>query len=875
MSRLKEIKVHKFSVYFTQWRRQHVLPVIYTAFLSLGALYTFVSIFRSKSEAESAFFLGYSLEKMLLGTGLLFLFLLFIALTVKLSLQPELARHFWEVVFRARSASTILIWIVFAVFISCWVILFLPYYRLAGMSGYVSQLKDVIVWLAVVSAVTMLIILLENGKESIGSVILGNRHSVFAAIIVLLLFVLAGGIVTSTGIGIQHPGDYWYATGVPVLGLQILFALAIGIFLMRVEVVRGRSMLFLDVLICLGLWLVTAWLWGREPLRPNFFMPDTLDNLMYPYSDSATFDIGSQFALIGQGIFNGQYFDRALYISLLTYLHMAFGQNIDLMMTAQATLFAVFPMVIYLIGRELHSRALGISAAVLILLRGLNSLIASKWIDLASPKMILTDFATAIGVAIFMLLALKWLREPSKRHLALWAGGALGLTIMLRTHVLMLVPVLIFYLWIRLRPHWGYAAIGTVLLILGMLAATTPWDLRNRENGTPMFYVYYYRIQEVLRARYGVQKDTFIPETPLILADVQNSRFLGQVGNITRQRISSSLQPDVCDSFLCRITNHFFHNFITSFLFLPTSFVFDDLWNTIKLSTPYWKNNWLGEGLGLTKGIFLFINMALVSLGFGAMWARNRIVSLLPVSFFLTYIFSNALAFTSGGRYVVPVDWIICIYYIAGLLQIITWTLKWAGWHISSEILSFDLEPKFSLPQSSQRFSGIISAFVLVFAIGSLIPLAEKPFERRYPAASVDDTLAMLEQKGMFEQASFNRNDLGQFLSDPQADILVGRLLYPRYYPAGEGEMDRHHPYLPLKYERNVFIVIGPFGSGRQNVIIAGDPSEFLTQAADVVVVGCKNQKNMDGLIVFELSDPSHVYMRSPQPEWKCPLPEP
>lgn len=65
---------------------------------------------------------------------------------------------------------------------------------------------------------------------------------------------------------------------------------------------------------------------------------------------------------------------------------MAFGQNIDLMMTAQATLFAVFPMVIYLIGRELHSRALGISAAVLILLRGLNSLIASKWIDLASPK---------------------------------------------------------------------------------------------------------------------------------------------------------------------------------------------------------------------------------------------------------------------------------------------------------------------------------------------------------------------------------------------------------------------------------------------------------------------------------------------------------
>ncbi len=872
MNRLKGKKVHKFSKYFAQWRQQHVLPVIYTAFLSLGAFYTFISIFRSASEAESAFFLGYSLEKILLGGGLLFLFLLFFVLTVKLYRQPEAARRVWNVAFRAQPASAVLLWLAFFVFIICWVTLFLPYYRLAGMAGYVSQLKSVIGWLAVVSAVTMLLILLENGKESIVSIILDGKHAVWAAMIVLVLFVLAVGIIVFTGIGIQHPADYWYAAGVPVLGLQILFALAMGALLLRIESKWERSPHLLNMLICLGLWLGTAWLWAREPLQPNFFMPDTLDNVMYPYSDSATFDIGSQFALIGQGIFNGQYFDRALYIAFLTYLHMAFGQNIDLMMTAQAVLFAIFPVLIYLLGRELHGRALGISAAVLISLRGLNSLISSKWIDLASPKMILTDFATAIGVAAFLLFALKWLREPSKRYLALWAGGMLGLTIMLRTNVLMLIPVLILFLWFRLRPHWGFAALGTVLLILGMLAATTPWDLRNRENGTPMFYVYYYRIQEVLRARYGVEKDTFLPDTPSIHTDNQSSRFLGQAGNITRQRSANSLQTGVCDSFLCKITNHFFHNFITSFLFLPTSFVFDDLWNTIKLSTPFWKNKWLGEGLGLTTGIFLFVNMALVSLGFGAMWARNKIAALLPAAFFFTYIFSNALAFTSGGRYVVPVDWIIGIYYMAGLLQLMIWGLKLIGWKISSEILSFDLESNFSISRPSKQIFGIISAFVLVFAIGSLIPLAEKPFERRYPSSSVDDALALLEQNGMFEQTDFDRNDLALFLSDPQADILVGRLLYPRYYPAGEGEMDRHYPYVHLNYDRNVFIVIGP--AGRQSVIIAGERSEFITQAADVIVVGCKNKFNLDGLLVFELSDPSHVYLRSPHPEWKCPLPD-
>lgn len=867
--------MHKVTGYINRLRQPHVLPILYAAFLSLGALVTLFSVLQSKSESQNAFLLGYSLEMILLGSAILFLLLLFLALTWQLIRHPKWTRRLWDITFNNPKVNAALLWTALAVFLSCWIILFMPFYRLGEMAGYVTKLKSVIVWLAVVGAVTMLLVILERGKESIGSIFLGSRYAVWEAIAILFLFILAGGLVVSTGIGLQNPGDYWYASGVPVLGLQILLALAAGAFLLWMEPKWGtRSPYLLDVLMCLGIWLVTAWLWAHEPLQPNFFMPDTLDNLMYPYSDSATFDIGSQFALIGQGIFNGQYFDRALYIALLTYLHMLFGQNMDLMMTAQAVIFAVFPVVMYLIGREVHSRALGVSVAVLIILRGLNSLVASKWIDLASPKMILTDFATAIGVAVFVFLVLKWLREPSKWHLAVWTGSALGLTIMLRTHVLLLLPVLVFYLWIKLRPQWKAAVLGTVLLILGMLVSTTPWDLRNRPNGVPMFYVYYYRIEEVLRARYGVQGSTPDAQLPEI-ASVHSSRAQVQTGNLTRQRIAGLAAAEYCDSQLCRIVNHFFHNFITSFLFLPTSFVFDDLWNTIKLSTPYWKNNWLGEGLGLSTGIFLFINMALISLGFGAMWVRNRIASLIPVSFFLTYIFSNALAFTSGGRYIVPVDWILGLYYMAGLLQLVIWALKLAGWKSPPEILSFGVEEKLPVLQFPPRFSGIFSTLVMVFAIGSLIPFAEKPFERRYPSRSVDETLVMLEQKGMFEQTSFDRQDLAAFLSDPQADVLVGRLLYPRYYPAGMGEMDRHYPYRPLAFSRTVFIVIGPFDAGRQNVIIEGAPSEFLSHASDVVVVGCKNELNLDGLVVFELSDPSHVYVRSPEPEWKCPLPLP
>ena len=869
MNNLKETILRKILDHIRHWREPHHLPVVYVAFLALGALISLFSILRSPSESGNALFLGYSLEKTLLGAGLILLLLLFITLILKLSRQPEWSRQLWEIVFNNRPVQAIILWACVAFLFIFWIALFLPSYRLGGVAGDVVQLKAVIVWLAVVSAVTMRMILLERGKESIGSVILKNKMAVWVGTVVLALFILAGALVVFTGIGVSHPEDYWYASGVPVLGLQIIFSLVLGALFIWLEPRWNvKPSTRVDGLICLGLWVATAWLWAREPIRPNFFMPDTAGNLMYPYSDSATFDIASQFALIGQGIFNGQYFDRVLYIAFLNYLHILFGQNTTLMMTAQAVVYAVYPVLVYLLGRELHSRALGVSAGVLILLRGLNSLVSATWIDLASPKMILTDFPAAIGIAFFLLLFLKWFKDPSRKHLAVWAGAALGFTILLRTNAILLLPILLVYAWVALRPRWKYASIGSLLLVFGMLAATTPWDLRNLQNGTPMFYVYYSRIQLVLRARYGVQGDTYLPNIP---SAVQVSQTQAGLRAIARQRVAEPLETKYCDTQPCKIANHFFHNLITSILFLPSSFTFDDLWNIIKLGIPYWRNDWVGAGLGVGAGIFLLLNLAVISLGFGAMWERNRVVSVIPAIVFLVYILSNALALTSGGRYIVPVDWIICVYYMAGLLQIAYWMLRFAG-----VVDPFENLPPSANIESAINAPKIVSAFVMIFMLGSLIPISEMPFERRYQASSVEDTLAMLEQKGMFEQANFDREELSAFLAGPRAEMFVGRLLYPRYYFAGEGELDRHYPYVPLDYPRLVFNIIGPFeGGGRQHVIIPGNNPKMILHAADVVVVGCKAEQNLDGLAVFVLSEAGFVYLRSPQSELKCPLQSP
>jgi hypothetical protein len=264
----------------------------------------------------------------------------------------------------------------------------------------------------------------------------------------------------------------------------------------------------------------------------------------------------------------------------------------------------------------------------------------------------------------------------------------------------------------------------------------------------------------------------------------------------------------------------------------------------------------------------------MISLGVGVAWERNKLLGLLPVVIYLAYILSNALALTSGGRYITPVDWIICIYYLAGLFQIVSWVLRKAGVIFHAEDRQVENETN-NPAVFSIKYSNVMATLAVVFLLGSLVPMADLPFERRYKVNSADEVVAMLEQRGMFENTGIEMETVSIFLTDPQSKVLVGSLLYPRYYEAGDGETDRDYPYVHLDYSRNVFQVVGPLDPTAQSVIIAGDRSEFLTQVADVVVIGCKNEFHMDGLAVFVLSEPGHVYFRSPQPEWKCPLTTP
>lgn len=848
-----------------------ILLLAYLLFLLISALITCAVILSSPSNPQNAIAFGYSFERLILAAGLILFSFAPLYLTLKMVKQPQQIQNLWDSFLK----NNIFYLITFLSSFLFLLLLLFPSYRLGNFASYISRLYPILIWLTIGGLVTLGLFINSRRTDSLWSIILENKKILQVGLVSLIISILVLGTIVFTGIGIQQPEDYWFGAGVPVLGLQVIFTLFIGVLFAWFE--SRYKIKNIDLFLCLSLFIITAFLWAKEPLLPNYFMPDTAKNVMYPYSDSATFDIGSQFALIGQGLFNGQYFDRILYTSFLTYLHRWVGQDVEKILTIQSILFSVFPLIIYLIGKELHSRAFGVAIAFLISFRGINAILAATWIDLAGPKVMTTDFPTTIGISLFLLFAIKWIKDSSKLYFAVLAGGVLGLSMMLRTHVLFLALAFIFFiLIIGLNLKWNIRWVGSVILIAGMLFATTPWDLRNLKNGTPMFYLYYSRIQTILEARYEIQGDSYLP--------THNEFTLNQT--VTRQRVLIQRDESGCEGQICKITNHFFHNLIASFLFLPSSFVFDGLWNTVKEGAPYWQIAWKGSGINAIQWFFIVNNLILVSLGIGVAWSKHNWLGMLPLILFLAYLVANALALTSAGRYVAPVDWVICLYYLLGIFQVVQWvTRQLKLMPMEQDQVEIKKAPRQVYRDEAVEFSsnqirqaGI--ALLFIFGIGSLIPISEMLFEKRYEVRASEIIFAELQEKDLITQSGFSENELSEFLLQPNAMIVEGRALYPRYYLSGDGEPDRSTYYRRLDFSRLVFTVIGPYADLAQGVVIAGDKPNFPVHALDVIVLGCWNTTYyapfIDAILVFfQSNEEDFVYTRSPEHSLECPLEEP
>ena len=800
------------------------------------------------------------------------------------------AERVWLSLFGREIIAQGIRWGAAAGIVSGWVICFSPLYRWGNYQDYYLRFSPLVVWLMFASTLTFVVAGIEKYGlhwQRLANILRAQRKVFLIVLIAMVIFALAWALIAWTGVGLRINFDYWYGAGVPILGLQVAFAFSIGIGLLLLErsSFNVRISTRTDFLVFALLWGVAAFLWAREPMPASYFAtgPDLPNAEYYPFSDAATFDLGSQFALIGQGINNGLFFDRVLYMFFLLFLHALVGQNYVQVVAVQAAVYAVFPAILYLLGKAMHSRSFGVILAVLAILRGINGIASSSMIDLANQKQMLTDFPVVIFAAWFALTAVKWLQAPNKNYpYALWAGGVVGLTVMLRTHALFL---LVFAALLAAIVYWNQKLRGLMisfLLIAAMFASVLPWGVH---SGGSMFDVFMVRIQNVIQGRYAPPAPEPEPqgnESSLFNAAIRNNKAAKTDFILNPSDYSPTLLPLVIPvesdkkdvSVFVLVASHFLHNLIMSVLIMPTSPVFHDLRNTLKVVTPFWQPYWDGS-MGVGAGFFLMINLLLIALGVGVSWRSNKLGGLVPLGVFLFYNLANALAQTSGGRYIVPVDWVVFFYFALGLLQVIVWGMALFGVDGDSTIektfQGLDIMRQTSWTWKPLKQTPWVILFFLL--IGISMSLSERLFPKQYSARPQAELSALMEEEGYLQEAGLDRAAVDALSVQSTAfRIMAGRVLYPRYYPENKGEPKNRFPYGVLEFSRIAFTMIGP--DGLNYVLLPQEHVPYFPNASDVIVLGCQENNHIDALVVV-IEKQRVIYVRQPASPLQCPLQQP
>jgi hypothetical protein len=315
---------------------------------------------------------------------------------------------------------------------------------------------------------------------------------------------------------------------------------------------------------------------------------------------------------------------------------------------------------------------------------------------------------------------------------------------------------------------------------------------------------------------------------------------------------------------------HFLHNMITTALVLPASPQFHSIEDTLKVGEGFWNLRWAGE-MSSVAAAMLILSLVVTSLGLGAAYQRLRWRGLVPLAVFLAYHLANAFARTSGGRYLVPVDWILVCYYGLGLSELLH-----LGYSLvrPQAIAASQSAHAPDAPDAAALSLRSLSIVPALFLIGCLVPLAGVLYPSRYspqPASALASELAAYTS-----EMGLGPDAVESFLEEPGAVLFQGRALYPRYYRREVGVAFSPKPFQARSYPRTIFELIGPHGLAY--AILPGRAPDTFPNATDALVLGCETREDGYRIVrVLVVVLPQHgvALSRNPPAALACPLPEP
>jgi len=773
--------------------------------------------------------------------------------------------------------------------------------------AYFVRLQPLVYWLVGFSIQSLIALLIIHFRSEFNK-FKPRNNLLLTALLIFGFFLLVWLWIAWSRIGLEAESVGWNYLGPPVLETQVLIAWVFGIALLVLSPLLERGLKRLpwpkrsvdpyikfDILVSILIWLVAIILWNSIPLTSSWFvsLPRPPNYEIYPNSDAILYDTTAQSVLVGEGFksWGTPYASRPMYAIFLGLLHTIWGLDYEPIILMQVAVLAIFPVILYWMSRILDNRLSGIIIAVLITLRGANAIILNDVITVSHSKLIMADFPTAVGIGLFCVVVLAWLQKPERRiYLTLVAGGILGVFILVRPEVavqLLFVGVIVLLIFYRQPSRWLKSS---VLLSIGVLLVLSPWIWRNYQIDGKIFLDQPNFRADLFAKRYSEEpEETSIKVDPGESYEEYSERMTDNAVEFIQE------QPKSIGQF---ILSHYMNSQIQTVLVLPATFRLIDsgiefmghksvpkFWgdccsvNGYIRRLPFWFK-WDGV-LPHQSIIPVLINLLLIAFGISVAWHRHRFMGLLPGALMVAHLLINAVVRNSGGRYILPVDWVGIFYFCIGLAHATLWGVRsFTGKEAPQLIITTtSTDCEISTEENSKKPRALWSKTFLIISIGLLLvgfmlPLTEKVITPRY-----QNELTSVQVLSLFEQESIQIDkgtlaSLEAFLNN-NATILEGRALYPRFHPANVGEPGEWRSFQPRPYPRVSFYLVGPSNTGV--ILPTNETPDSFPHGTDIIVFGCFSDRYFDayGVIIWNSTNQSveTVLIRSPLDGSSCPLP--
>ena len=428
--------------------------------------------------------------------------------------------------------------------------------------------------------------------------------------------------------------------------------------------------------------------------------------------------------------------------------------------------------------------------------------------NVSTTKYFFADLPTALVCAAYIWTVIRWQKSTGSRSASRWAfaaGCALGAMVLIRTQSFFLILMLLFPLipMFRKAPKQGFKQ--ALLFGASLMICIAPWLLRSHRI-TGQFVFDHPMTQTAEMARSYNFEGSDLSQLP------------GENDGDYTQRMTAFIADSMKKHFSTVsgfVLSHFLNSEISNYRLFPLRDQLHSLPELLKSRAAFWEELDNSELSGYNL-FFFGLGFLIWALGVSAANRRSPFAGLIPLAAITVFNFSTALGRYSAGRYLIPTDWIIMLYFAVGMADFLCVLYRFFAGKQKAECGSGAFAPSY------------LSTGICVLLIAAAIPLAD----RAVPQNFIQDPPEVVKEK------------LGTMTVECPAEnqlYLHALAVYPRYYAAGEGEPESaKQGYAAVDYGRLIFLTLAPDNFGTMEMHL-DEPPAYFPDGSEVWLSGCVN----------------------------------